>query len=200
MLHIQHEFLSLNILTIQWRSLFSEIWHELDEKWGQVRAECAYPSSSLFLPQCRQQWICKDILLFWEQLWIRDWFSFAFHNMVSLGAQKKTTYLVCTSEAVPISLSENKDPLQLWAHPEWQLWSHQQRLRQLRASSACHLKGTTRKRGSGWCKEQNRNESNKVEIELSKKKQNWALRKLSADTVLCLPGLITFRTKNNSSG
>jgi len=38
--------------------------------------------------------------------------------MVSLGVQKKTTYLVCTSEAVPISLSENKDPLQLWAHPE----------------------------------------------------------------------------------
>lgn len=36
----------------------------------------------------------------------------------SLGVEKKTTYLADTSGAIPICLCENKDPPQLWAHPE----------------------------------------------------------------------------------
>lgn len=122
-------------------------------------------------------------------------FCFPWH--ISSGVQKKTTYLADISEAVPISLCGNKDPPQLWVHPEWQPWSHPQRLRQLRASSACHLTGT-RKRNSGWHREHENNNKPTQQKLSSPRESRIEYWEDSAATVSGFLGPINCRTGDNS--
>lgn len=159
------------------RGFVHELWYEWDEKWGQVKDQnTLVPHALCSFFSAGNNRVAKTRCYFGNSHESEIFFCFTWQ--ISLGVQKKTAYLADTSEAVPISLCGNKDPPQPWVHPEWQPWSHPQRLRQLRASSACHLTGTTRKRNSGWHREQeNNNKRSTAETELSKRKQNWILRR-----------------------